>query len=860
MDAAGMEWDLDVDAFLDDYLKELGPEAQGPDHFGNIAFDFAPTTTQAGVLGAWGPSAPAASVPADSTAHQAPTMLTGQLQAAHLDSQQQEASSSGAIPQAAAQQQQQQSAAGVAAASAAAAAAAASSGGTATGRAASTGGSRGGRETKKELDMKRHLALQEKNRRAQRRFRERQKQRVAELEEQVATLQAQLAAVTSSQQAAAPMPVQGPAGSAAAVRLAPSGGDTMQPDGAKKEAHASPRAPSSGSPHVSDEEPVLPSVSFSDALTLTVKEGHPVQLTARELADMTPAELAKYYKAYVNELAGILVESDNPGSQATQVRTCAVDAARLEPPGWPLQERVRRLVDEVCLLSTRAALCNPPGSKHFALTKVDDVPGQPADARVPQIARALDITASQRRQLGQLRSLFLQKLGRIAGDRREINAQLVGAVPGGTGNRHLCTSYLAAHDSARRLRESLREEHILVLDFISTIYKHVRALLPVLRSRLLCAHLFGLLQAMYVLHLCVRSKLIGMPSDWVLPAWARQDQPCPLPAAPRLPSRPLPRRPALLACPPQVFTSQQVAQFMIQSYPWTPDCLALCTWVAAEDGDAEALSLLAADAQSKQQAAAAAAASAAAPGVPQASSGCSGGSGNTLSVAPVGVPTPGTVASVGLPGGPGAPMFLPTAFASAGMPVGAPAGMMFGQPMMVAAGGGMVAGFNPLVHAQAGSGELGRAFAGANGRSAVHDQRLDLCSRHLLPSRASRHQPGGTQARQLHFFPVSSSRPPADLPNSLAPADPTSMGMPAMLGQRWIPGAAPCMQSAGMHQPITASGSGCLPIPLGLPQVAAAGSAGTPGAPGFDLGPGSGGACMPISPHVGTVSSANGDL
>lgn len=38
-------------------------------------------------------------------------------------------------------------------------------------------------------------------------------------------------------------------------------------------------------------------------------------------------------QAYVNELAGILVESDNPGSQATQVRTCAVDAARLEPPG-----------------------------------------------------------------------------------------------------------------------------------------------------------------------------------------------------------------------------------------------------------------------------------------------------------------------------------------------------------------------------------------------------------------------------------------------------------------------------------------------------------------------------------------------
>ena len=34
------------------------------------------------------------------------------------------------------------------------------------------------------------------------------------------------------------------------------------------------------------------------------------------------------------------------------------------------QERVRRLVEEVCLLCTRTALCNPPGAKHFALTKV----------------------------------------------------------------------------------------------------------------------------------------------------------------------------------------------------------------------------------------------------------------------------------------------------------------------------------------------------------------------------------------------------------------------------------------------------------------------------------------------------------
>ena len=33
--------------------------------------------------------------------------------------------------------------------------------------------------------------------------------------------------------------------------------------------------------------------------------------------------------------------------------------------------------------------------------------------------------------------------------------------------------YLAAHEGVRKLRDAMREEHILVLDFVSTIFKHV---------------------------------------------------------------------------------------------------------------------------------------------------------------------------------------------------------------------------------------------------------------------------------------------------------------------------------------------------------------------------------------------------
>ena len=188
------------------YLKDLGPEAQGPDHFGNIAIDFAPAggPPPGAVLGAWGPAAPAASMPVDS-AQQTPTLLTEPLAAAGLHSQHTAAA--------------QRDSGGEAVQQAAPAGRATRGRKTAGGPAAS-GGSR---ETKKELDLKKHLALQEKNRRTQRRFRERQKQRVAELEEQVATLQAQLAAASGGQ--------------AAPVRVAPT---AMQQD-VKCEPQASPR-------------------------------------------------------------------------------------------------------------------------------------------------------------------------------------------------------------------------------------------------------------------------------------------------------------------------------------------------------------------------------------------------------------------------------------------------------------------------------------------------------------------------------------------------------------------------------------------------------------------------------------------
>ena len=42
----------------------------------------------------------------------------------------------------------------------------------------------------------------------------------------------------------------------------------------------------------------------------------------------------------------------------------------------------------------------------------------------------------------------------------------------------------------------------------------------------------------------------------------------------------------------QLLTPTQVARCIVQGWPYTPDTLAICSWVAAEDGDAGALAVL----------------------------------------------------------------------------------------------------------------------------------------------------------------------------------------------------------------------------------------------------------------------------
>ena len=63
-------------------------------------------------------------------------------------------------------------------------------------------------------------------------------------------------------------------------------------------------------------------------------------------------------------------------------------------------------------------------------------------------------------------------------------------MPSGIGARHTALQFLKTQENIDRLRRNLKEEHVLKLDWISTLFKHVRLLLRYAVQRALMALVF----------------------------------------------------------------------------------------------------------------------------------------------------------------------------------------------------------------------------------------------------------------------------------------------------------------------------------------------------------------------------------
>ena len=77
-----------------------------------------------------------------------------------------------------------------------------------------------------------------------------------------------------------------------------------------------------------------------------------------------------------------------------------------------------------------------------------------------------------------MNSLRLQVQMQLAGlltARKQLNEELRECMPLYIGLRHLARQHLRVCTLVDDYRTNLREEHLLMLDFVSTMYKHVRS-------------------------------------------------------------------------------------------------------------------------------------------------------------------------------------------------------------------------------------------------------------------------------------------------------------------------------------------------------------------------------------------------
>ncbi|EIE20548.1 hypothetical protein COCSUDRAFT_57694 [Coccomyxa subellipsoidea C-169] len=272
--------------------------------------------------------------------------------------------------------------------------------------------------------------LAERNKQAQRRFRQRQKDKIEELQNKLTALQSQRTQLTSRSHMLA-----------TARQL-------------RKEELRKLRERQAAAVDADEEDLAR---EFSGAVRLTVHEQREVTLSPDQIKQMTEKDLARLWSQYVKELAVLLVLAEGP-----------------QPPP-EVVERMQELVQrELLLLYIRAALTNMSSVKRFVANyKVEEMRMHLGDEGVGMwrtVALALQLSPEQSDSTTKLWRSFRTKLAELFASRQTCHAGIADSMPSGVMGQDFAVQYLRACEQMDTLKKNLRQEHVLIHDFLSTFY------------------------------------------------------------------------------------------------------------------------------------------------------------------------------------------------------------------------------------------------------------------------------------------------------------------------------------------------------------------------------------------------------
>jgi hypothetical protein len=298
------------------------------------------------------------------------------------------------------------------------------------------------------------LKFKEKNRAAQRRYRERQKEKLLASEEKVAELQQQLQRMRLEQETLAQR-------NALLERLLA----MQQQAQAQAPTETGKRAAIEGQKDAwwLDKQMKVymeQAMQLSGELVFTVRKAAPLRLTQAQLAAMPHKDFGDLWREYMNAFAECLLEMNGDENS-------------------PAGRRLTRLVFEAGQLKG-AILMSFPDRIHALQKRTYEHTGLNTDKPLTdevwgQMAESARLSPLQRETIIKLRDLYLRNVGILARRRQRLTSVLQTALPmsndqcgGVTDNKYSCT--LGTMDE---LRDTLRDEHSCLMQFVLTIWRRV---------------------------------------------------------------------------------------------------------------------------------------------------------------------------------------------------------------------------------------------------------------------------------------------------------------------------------------------------------------------------------------------------
>ncbi|KAF8065458.1 hypothetical protein HT031_003059 [Scenedesmus sp. PABB004] len=280
---------------------------------------------------------------------------------------------------------------------------------------------------------KRHLALQEKNRRAQRRFRERQKakiqdlhQQIEELTHKVGSLQTENAALHSR--------------TSILEKVLDMRNEQIQVMQESKEITQQVDEQTEGPP-----------------LTLTAVSGQSISLTTDMLKALSPEQIYKIYQTYIKELSSRLVELNQEG--------CASD---------DITAQVEKLTKEVSFLLMRLSVVRPIETRKFiAVSRQYLHNEEEAIDMWKSVVNSINLNDKQKLDIVRWKQLFMQKVEPIVDERKKLNVQIQAHLPQESFHTRNAITYIKTHEAVAKLRENLRAEHNVTIEFCAAVFKGV---------------------------------------------------------------------------------------------------------------------------------------------------------------------------------------------------------------------------------------------------------------------------------------------------------------------------------------------------------------------------------------------------